>query len=105
MTSAEQVQWLFDVEQIKQLKHRYCAYCDDSYNPKGIGSLFTENGVWDGGVFGRAETRAGNRRFGKLSAMFNSPLLVIPLHKVLHRRFITIGLSSIGWMLNITRGR
>jgi hypothetical protein len=53
MNDAEKLQWLFDVENIKQLKHRYCAYCDEGYDPDGICSLFIEDGVWDGGLFGR----------------------------------------------------
>ncbi len=63
MTHEDRVQWLYDVERIKQLKHRYCAFCDEGYDPEGIASLFTENGVWEGGPFGRAETRAGIREF------------------------------------------
>lgn len=58
MTNEEKIQWLFDVENIKQLKHRYCAYCDDGYDADGITSLFVEDGVWDGGLFGRHEGRA-----------------------------------------------
>ncbi len=53
----DKVQWLYDVENIKQLKYEYCAQCDDSYNPKGIANLFTEDGVWDGGDFGLCEGR------------------------------------------------
>ena len=41
------------IEAIKQLKARYCAYCDDNYDPEGIGSLFVEDGIWDGERFGR----------------------------------------------------
>ena len=52
-----------DIEQIKQLKHRYCACCDERYDPDGIAALFTEDGVWDGGPFGRAEGREGFREF------------------------------------------
>ena len=63
MNEAAKIQWLYDIEQIKQLKHRYCAYCDDNYNPDGIAGLFTADGVWDGGPFGRAETRTGIRDF------------------------------------------
>ncbi len=63
MNEREKIDWLYDVERIKQLKHRYCAYCDDDYDAKGIASLFTEDGVWDGGAFGRAETRAGIEAF------------------------------------------
>jgi SnoaL-like domain len=48
---------LEDIEAIKILKARYGYYCDDSYDPAGISSLFVENGVWDGGQFGRYEGR------------------------------------------------
>ena len=40
------------IEAIKQLKYRYCAYCDDKYNPSGIAGLFTEDGIWEGESFG-----------------------------------------------------
>ena len=63
MNDSEKLQWLCDIEQIKQLKHRYCAFCDDNYNPDGIAGLFAVDGVWDGGTFGRAETRDGIRAF------------------------------------------
>ena len=33
---------LEDVEEIKRLKARYCAYCDDNYDADAIASLFTE---------------------------------------------------------------
>ena len=45
------------IEAIKILKARYGYYCDDSYDPDGISSLFVEDGVWDGGQFGRYEGR------------------------------------------------
>jgi len=54
---------LEDIEAIKQLKARYCAYCDDDYDADGLASVFTEDAVWDGGsTFGRAEGREGIRR-------------------------------------------
>jgi len=37
---------LEDVRAIEQLKYKYAAYCDDSYDPEGIASLFTEDGRW-----------------------------------------------------------
>jgi len=52
---AARLQRLEDIESIKQLKARYCAFCDESYNAQGIASLFTEDGVWDGGNLGKAE--------------------------------------------------
>ncbi|MFT4564486.1 MAG: hypothetical protein ACI9BW_004253 [Gammaproteobacteria bacterium] len=63
MLETQKIQWLYDVECIKQLKHRYCAYCDEQYDPDGIASLFTPDGVWEGGSFGRAEGREGIRSF------------------------------------------
>ena len=33
MNQEQKVQWLYDIEQIKQLKHRYCAFCDQQYDP------------------------------------------------------------------------
>jgi len=51
------IQWLVDVEKIKQLKHRYCAACDDDYDPDALAALFTTNAIWDGGPLGHAEGR------------------------------------------------
>jgi hypothetical protein len=53
LTDAQKLQWLYDIECIKQLKARYCAFADQDYDPVGISSLFIESGVWDGGPFGR----------------------------------------------------
>lgn len=53
---AARLQRLEDLEAIRQLKHRYAALCDDSYNPEGLASLWVEDGVWDAGPgFGRYE--------------------------------------------------
>jgi len=60
---ARKVQKLDDLEAIKRLKHRYCAYCDDNYNPDGIADLFVEDAVWDGGDFGRYVGREAVRDF------------------------------------------
>ena len=57
------IQRLEDIEEIKQLKAKYCRFCDEGYDPDGIASLFTDDGIWDGGrTFGRAEGREGIRR-------------------------------------------
>lgn len=42
-----------DYFQISRLVTMYCYYCDDNYDAKGIASLFSEDGVWDGGARGR----------------------------------------------------
>jgi hypothetical protein len=60
---ARKIQLLEDLEAIKTLKHQYCAYCDNSYNPNGIAGLFVEDGVWDGGDFGRRVGREAIRDF------------------------------------------
>ena len=54
---------LEDIETIKKLKARYCAYCDNNYDADGIAALFTEDAVWDGGNFGRYEGREAIRTF------------------------------------------
>jgi uncharacterized protein (TIGR02246 family) len=56
---------LEDTEAIKVLKRRYCAYCDDNYDLEGLASLFTEDAVWEGGHFGKAEGRDQIRAFFK----------------------------------------
>ncbi len=61
----QRLQVLEDVEEIKKLKARYCACCDDSYDADGIASLFTEDGVWDGDIRGRHEGREAIRQFFK----------------------------------------
>eukprot|EP00935_MAST-01C_sp_MAST-1C-sp1_P000493 g493.t1 len=61
---AARVQRLEDIEEIKQLKAAYCRFCDDGYDPDGIASLFTDDGIWAGGdTFGHAETKEGIRKF------------------------------------------
>ncbi len=54
---------LEDLEEIKQLKARYAALCDNGYDCDGIAALFTPDGVWDGGDLGRAEGRGAIRDF------------------------------------------
>ena len=54
---------LEDIEEIKRLKARYCAYCDDNYDADAIAALFTEDAVWDGGMRGKAVGREEIRSF------------------------------------------
>jgi len=61
----EKIQRLDDIEAIKNLKARYCAYCDDNYDADGIASQFVEDGVWDGGIRGKYEGREAIRAFFK----------------------------------------
>ena len=50
---------LEDIEAIKRLKARYCAYCDDNYNIDALRTLFVEDAVWEGGRHGSAQGREG----------------------------------------------
>jgi hypothetical protein len=52
-------------ELIKTMKARYCDLCDRGYEPDGLAALFTEDAVWDGGIFGRYEGRAAIHAFFK----------------------------------------
>ena len=62
---ADKIQRLEDIEAIRNLKARYCAFCDDGYDPDGIASLFVEDGVWEGGVHvqGKYEGREAIRSY------------------------------------------
>ena len=60
---AERIRRLEDIEAIRELKARYCAYCDDDYDADGIASQFAEGGLWDGGPLGRAEGVEAIRSF------------------------------------------
>src|SRR5215469_17427466 len=57
------LQKLADIDEIKKLKARYAAACDNNYDADAIAELFTEDAVWDGGNFGKVEGRENIRRF------------------------------------------
>jgi uncharacterized protein (TIGR02246 family) len=57
------LQALEDAEAIRNLKARYAALCDDSYNADGIAALFTEDAVWESPGLGRFEGREAIRAF------------------------------------------
>lgn len=61
--SPDALQKLIDIEEIRTLKYRYAALCDRDYAPDELASLFTADGIWDGGSLGRAEGRDGIRDF------------------------------------------
>jgi len=64
LTLEERIDRLESIEAIKRLKATYCMYCDANYDPDGICSLFTEDGVWDGGPsFGRYQGHEQIRKF------------------------------------------
>jgi SnoaL-like domain len=57
------LQALEDAEAIRNLKARYAALCDDSYDADGIAELFAEDAVWDSPGLGRFEGREAIRSF------------------------------------------
>ena len=71
---------LEDIEAIKQLKARYCAICDDDHNPDKIGSVFAEDGIWEGGDFGKAQ---GHQAIRKLFEGFKQ-LISFSQHNVMN---------------------
>ena len=54
---------LEDIEAIKRLKYRYADACDRGYDDDTLADCFTEDAVWDGGLFGRHEGREAIREF------------------------------------------
>lgn len=86
-TVEQQVRYLLDLEALKQLKYRYCAYCDDNYNPDGIASLFTEDALWDGGDIGVLRGREAIRAFFAAS----SRVVPFAIHSVSNPRIAIDG--------------
>ncbi len=74
----QQVQRLIDIEDIKQLKARYAAACDNDYNPDQLAPLFAEDAIWDGSILGYAEGRQGIHDFFSAS----SELVPFAVHQV-----------------------
>ncbi|MDE0005284.1 MAG: nuclear transport factor 2 family protein [Rhodospirillaceae bacterium] len=56
---------LRDIEAIKQLMAEYCDIADDDHNQDRIASIFTEDGIWEGGDDGRAQGHAEIRALFK----------------------------------------
>ena len=49
----ERLQRFEDIEEIRRLKVRYAELCDTGFDADAIIALFTPDGVWDAGEFGR----------------------------------------------------
>ena len=82
---AQRIARLEAVEEIQRLKARYCAYCDDNYDPEGIAALFVEDGIWDGERFGRHVGRDGIKAFFKSISgeiVFAAHLVLNPIIEV-----------------------
>ena len=48
----ERIGRLEDIESIKQLYNQYATYCDNGYDADGMGSLTTEDAIWESNAFG-----------------------------------------------------
>ena len=57
------IQRLEDIEAIKKLKARYADACDRNYDADTLASLFAEDAIWDGGLFGVHNGREKIRTF------------------------------------------
>jgi hypothetical protein len=76
----QRISRLESIEQIRTLKAIYCEFCDRGYDPDGIAGLFTEDAVWDGGIFGRYEGKQAISQFFKGA----SGTLVFAAHLVMN---------------------
>jgi hypothetical protein len=65
------------VEALKQLKYRYCVAVDTNYDANAIASMFTEDGVWDGGDLGYCSGRDAIR-----GVFAQTPSMVLGAHCV-----------------------
>ena len=93
---AQRIQALEDAEAIKKLKARYTNYCDNGYDPDGIASLFTEDAIWDGGVFGKSVGREAIRKFFQGA----SKMLPFAIHYVMNPIIEVNGNTATGsWYL------
>jgi hypothetical protein len=96
MSFEQQVQRLIDIEDIKILKRRYAAACDDDYNVEKLGVLFTEDAVWDGAEYGGAATRQGIQDFFSSTPEF----VKFALHYVINPIIEVDGDTATGqWLL------
>ena len=77
MTMNRSITRLEDIEAIKQLKALYCLYCDDDYDAIKIGSLFTEDGIWDGETMAADEYFTGKKIKIKKSPFSQTPSYII----------------------------
>jgi len=70
------------IEEIRQLKAKYCAACDDDHNPDAVIALFLEDGVWEATSNGRFEGHAAIWKF--MSDLRNSGYIRNSAHQVMN---------------------
>jgi ketosteroid isomerase-like protein len=90
------LQRLADIEEIKLLKARYAAACDNDYDADAIAELFTEDAVWDGDKFGKSEGRENIRGFFRRAP----DIFSFAIHNVMNPRIEVEGDHATGqWYL------
>ena len=63
MTIEARLKKIEALEQIRVLKANYCELCDAGYSADALTTLFTEDGVWDGGEMGLFAGREALHKF------------------------------------------
>jgi hypothetical protein len=70
-TMEDRLRKLEDLEEIRNLKARYAAACDDNYNADAIAEFFAEDAVPDADALGHAEGRVAIRKlFSRVAGFF-----------------------------------
>ena len=65
-TLEERIQHLEDIHECEQLQYAYQRYVDNGYDPEGIASLFTPDGLWEiKGTGGTAKGREAIKQHAK----------------------------------------
>ena len=59
---------LEDIEDIKNLKERYAALCDNDYDPDGLAALFVEDAKWESNLVGSYHGRDAIREYMRRSS-------------------------------------
>ena len=78
----KRIRRLEDIEEIKRLKALYCDICDDNHNPDRITKIFADDGIWEGGSFGKAQ---GHEAIRKLFQGFQK-LISFSQHNIFNPR-------------------
>jgi uncharacterized protein (TIGR02246 family) len=94
----ERIQVLEDIEEIRKLKARYCAGCDDDHNPETVAALFAEDGSWEATGMGKWEGREQVHEF--MTNMRNSGRIRNSAHNVFNPNIEVAGDRATGhWRL------
>ena len=70
---------LEDLEEIRRLKYRYAAFCDDHFDADGIAGLFVADGIWEGAGMLHAGREAIRRFWQPVDPPFASHLMTNPV--------------------------